>query len=90
MPRKYSISDFAFYFVQDEEGKYVFNGETGNIFRNLSSDFERMMAMISEKDRAVYKKLDAIANVQLVQTGENLLVFEIFKDLRSSNDNRRH
>jgi len=90
MPRKFNVSDFTFYFIKDEEGKYIFKDESGNIFRKLSSDFERMMAMISEKDRAVFQKLDAIANVQSVETKENILVYEIFSDLRNIYDNSRH
>lgn len=82
MPPKLTVSDFRFFFAPDEEGKYLWRGRPGNIFRRTEKEFNKMMLATKHNSRNEYEVLYAIANIEVVETGEQTLVYDIYEDLR--------
>lgn len=82
MPPKLSTSDYTFYLVRDDEGKYRFKDERVNVHRKRNAEFVTFIHALPENERRLIIELFGIANIQAVETGEYILVYEIFKDLR--------
>lgn len=81
MPQKLTVSDYTFYFVRNAEGKYRFKEERGNVHRLQHGEFQAMIRKVPERERRLIIEMWGISNVRSVETGENTLVYSIFKDL---------
>jgi hypothetical protein len=82
MQPKLTVSDYRFFFAPEEQGKFLWKGVRGNIFRRTKEDFDKMMSTTKYNARNEYEVLYGIANIEIVVTGENILVYEVFEDLR--------
>ena len=83
MPQKLTVNDYTFLFVPLRNGAYKWKGKRGTINRKTSEEFTELTKLVGEpgKDN-VFEVLFGIANIEIVKTGENILVYEVFKDLR--------
>ena len=82
MPPKLTVSDYTFYFVRNDEGRYRYKNEQGHIFRKQHTEFSAMIHNIPEHNRRLIIELFGITNVQIIKTGEHTLVYDLFADLR--------
>ncbi|KON34686.1 hypothetical protein AC477_00125 [miscellaneous Crenarchaeota group-1 archaeon SG8-32-1] len=79
MPQKRTVDEYTFYFVPDDTGKYIWKNVVGNVFR-------RKIGTMTDPLEKEVEPLYAISNVEDKKTGINLLVYEIFEDLRKEID----
>ncbi len=76
------ISNYNFYFTEDEAGAYRFRGTRGNVYRRDHKDFAAFMKRMPEKEKQTFTQLYGIADVERVDTGTHTLVYAIFADLQ--------
>lgn len=83
MPPKLTVDDYTFLFVPLKNGAYKWKGKRGTINRKTNEEFKELVKKVGEPGGGnVFEVLYGIANIEIVKTGENILVFEVFKDLR--------
>ncbi|MCK4823130.1 hypothetical protein KA005_45640 [bacterium] len=83
MPQKLTVSDYKYYMIPNLKGEYRFREMQGNIFRRPRKTFDAIMKRMPPKSLAKIIEIYGIASVERVETGEHMLVFEVFDDLRA-------
>lgn len=81
MPPKLTVNDYTFYFVPHEKGSYYWKGELGHVFRMTNERFDKTLRNMPSMDEYL-TILYGISNIEIKETGENTLVYDIFEDLR--------
>ncbi len=82
MPPKLATSDYVFYIVADEQGKYRFKDIRGDIYRMTKERYYSLCEFLRGHEREQFNNLSGIANIEIIETGEHTLVYDVFKDLR--------
>lgn len=76
------VSDYTYYLVENPNGEFRFKEMICNIFRRPNAEFETYAKNLSSDDQASMIVIYGITSVERIETGEHLLVFECFMDLR--------